>query len=197
MPPPSTVKGIIGAAAGWKPEELGVSTANLRLGVELLTNIRTEIHALNHLKSLGELEVRTQVPVEIIKPRDAEALAYRITVVGEKVGTLQGALRSPAFPLSLGPAYCLASIHDIEAHPEVTIEPVRDGIVHGMIDSTKDAVVGIDEGGMSRMERMAYAVNARRMAEATGIFMVHDGPVRCHGNVAMSVEMNGHRTALF
>ncbi len=124
FPPPTTLRGIIGAILGFSKEEYIVKTRRLSFGIKLLSPVKKLRLGVNFIFTKGSGEkfeptlfhdkkgdagktLRTQVPVEFLKEP-----VYRIFVSGED-NLLNSLLKylpyhKTEYTLSLGLSECLA-----------------------------------------------------------------------------------------
>jgi len=120
IPPPPTLRGLLGAAMGLGPE-YAERLGGLRFSVRPLSPWRFLMQTANHLKvKKGELNLaggeHTQIPLQFVAPRTLEGrLRYEVVAVGPDAPRLAEALARPRYPLSLGPAYALAQVEEVEA----------------------------------------------------------------------------------
>ena len=124
IPPPTAVRGLLGAALGLGPE-YAEFLKDHRFGIRPAGPWRHLMQTVNHLfvkNQGGRLDTEnlaggkhTQIPVQFVAPKPpAERVVYEILVVGPELETLRDALLRPAYPLSLGPAYALASLEALD-----------------------------------------------------------------------------------
>lgn len=124
VPPPTVVRGIVGAALGLACTDYPVVLADLTMGIRPLETARTIFQGVNLLmvksgsdRELRGLEPRTQVPTQLLLPETFDrALGFEVVLVpGARVTAeeLAAALRSPAYPPTLGTAYCLGWVEVI------------------------------------------------------------------------------------
>ena len=127
FPPRNTVVGILAAILGLKRDSYYnlFSRENSKIGLQILTPVRKAPYSLNYLDTdalsyrrfRGEGMVPTRV--ECVMSLDGGPLRYRIFLEHEDKGLLKvlkdkiKEARS-TYPLSLGPAYCLAYISDYQ-----------------------------------------------------------------------------------
>lgn len=124
VPPPSTLKGLLGAALGLGPE-YAQELSGLYLSVRPKGALRHLFQTVNHLflkeGKLEELrglhqEGRTQIPLQFLVGEEGNPVAFEAYVAGEEglVERLKKALEDPQYPLALGPAYALAWVEEVE-----------------------------------------------------------------------------------
>jgi len=115
IPPPPTLRGLLGAALGLGPE-YARELADWRFGVRIAAPWRFLFQTANFLKiKKGEPNLaggeHTQIPLQFVAPRRLEErVRYEVLAVGPGVEAAKDALTRPVYPLSLGPAYALAQV---------------------------------------------------------------------------------------
>ncbi len=118
IPPPPTLRGLLGAALGLGPEYAQTFAESL-FGVRPAAPWRFLMQTANYLKiKKGELRLaggeHTQIPLQFVAPRDFEArVRYEVIVLGPDPDALADALKNPRYPLALGPAYALGQIEAV------------------------------------------------------------------------------------
>ena len=124
VPPPASLKGLLGAALGLGPE-YAQRLSGLYLSVRPEGALRHLFQTVNHLflkgGKLEELrglhqEGRTQIPLQFLVGKEGNPVAFEAYVAGEEglVERLKRALEAPQYPLALGPAYALAWVEGVE-----------------------------------------------------------------------------------
>lgn len=119
IPPPPTLRGILGAALGLGPE-YAERLEDLRFSVRPLDPWRYLMQTVNHLLIKKGARTRnlaggehTQVPLQLVVPQHPSGkVRYEVVAVGEDPEPLVQALAAPRFPLSLGPAFALAFVEE-------------------------------------------------------------------------------------
>lgn len=180
-PPPTTVFGIIGAAAGWPPHEVSERTEGLEVAIEPLAAVRRESFTVNMLHDDArklQRGARTQVPVELLRcPEPGGSLAYAAHVIdgkGSRLEDLQRALEAPTWPISLGPAYCLAAVKAVRLRQGAELESDMAGPVHGMVN-VKDTMERTNMPTGS-VEPMVLRMSAARHPTTTGHVLIPEQP---------------------
>lgn len=126
VPPPASLLGLLGAALGLGPG-YGEELQGLFLSARPLGRQRALMQTLAYLlmKSGGfnrELrglhpDGRTQVPIQLLVGEEGGLLRYEVWLASRDrglLGRLRAALEDPYYPLSLGPAFALAWVEEVE-----------------------------------------------------------------------------------
>jgi len=138
IPPPPTIRGLLGAALGLGPEYTQ-EFANWRFGVQIAAPWRFLFQTANYLKiKKGEPNLaggeHTQIPLQFIVPQQlGDRIRYEIVALGaesKESNKVAEALKKPHFPLALGPAYALAQIEEIN-FVQGTIQDSFEGAIKG------------------------------------------------------------------
>jgi len=132
IPPRTTVMGIAAAIIGLPRDSYHEQLApdRLRFGVRLLTPVKKSFHRLNLLMIKGAPDFRgqkgrVQTPFEMVSGLDVkqDSVAYRIyvspTEKGRKVFSelkVKIEKKEAGYNLSLGPAFCLAAMENVQLH---------------------------------------------------------------------------------
>ncbi len=119
IPPPPTLRGLLGAALGLGPE-YAERFLKWRFSVRPLAPWRYLLQTVNHLMIKKGAATRnlaggehTQVPLQLVVPKAPSGrVRYEVLAVGGDPEPLIRALASPRYPLSLGPAYALAFVEE-------------------------------------------------------------------------------------
>jgi len=121
IPPPPALRGILGAALGLGPEYAD-RFSDWRFAVRPLAPWRFLVQTVNYLMIKKDAPARnlaggehTQVPLQLVVPKTPEGhVRYEILVVGGELDPVFNALSNPRYPLSLGPAFALAFVEEVE-----------------------------------------------------------------------------------
>ncbi len=143
LPPPPTLRGILGAALGLGPEYAG-RFRDWRFSVRPLAPWRFLMQTVNHLMIKKGTPTRnlaggehTQVPVQLIVPRKPEGrVRYEVLALGDDPDPVIQALAQPRYPLSLGPAFALAFVEEA-GWIEGEIREAASGPLLGAFEITK------------------------------------------------------------
>ncbi|MCL6626189.1 MAG: CRISPR-associated protein Cas5 [Alicyclobacillus shizuokensis] len=140
VPPRTTLSGIIAAILGLERDSYyeWLGPKNSRLTVSLRTPVRTVMQTMNNLfvKSTSDLSGfngHTQVPTELVIPQAGEdVVTYRVyfshtdsDVMSELGERIVG--HKPVYPVSLGTAPMLASLHWVELVKRDCLEHIPAG----------------------------------------------------------------------
>lgn len=194
IPPPTVIRGIVGAALGLARAEYPAVLGDLLVAVRPATLARTIFQGLNALKvvnsaerELRGLEPRTQIPTQFLLPRTLdEALAYEVLLLpGRQVSAseLAAGLTAPVYPPTLGTAYCLGWIESVSM-----VDATEGGDGSGEMAPYfgalyADAVEAIDVAVGQRLARDRYPIRLaadRRLESARDLLVELSGaPIRC------------------
>jgi len=216
IPPPTVVRGIVGAALGLERHEYAVRLADLRMGIGVRQPLRMIMQTVNALmvksasdKELRGFEARTQIPTQLLLPDasqdewDTAALCYRLVLLPPAwlpAVQLAEALRAPVYPPALGVAYCLAWFEGVtvaegalgECDPELAD-------YHGALDVSLVEEFALDGQLRRKLSRDRYPVRLdgnRRLVAATDLVVdVMGNPIRCRYRGAW-VQVGDERWAL-
>jgi len=119
IPPPPTLRGMLGAALGLGPEYAD-RFLEWRFSVRPLAPWRFLMQTVNHLMIKKGAPARnlaggehTQVPIQLIVPQKPEGrVRYEVLALGDDPEQVIQALAQPRYPLSLGPAFALAFVEE-------------------------------------------------------------------------------------
>ncbi len=200
IPPPTVVRGLVGAALGLERHEYSNRLADLRIGIGVRQPLRTIMQSINALmvksaseKELRGFEGRTQIPTQLLIPDtrqedwDSTALCYRLVLVppawlsGQE---LAAALQAPVYPPALGVAYCLAWFEAVE---------IREGTLgaddpeladyHGALEAEAIVEFALDDSVRRKLSRDRYPLrldSGRRLVAATDLIVdLLGNPIRC------------------
>jgi len=200
IPPPTVVRGIVGAALGLERHEYADRLAGLRMGIGVRQPLRTIMQTINALlvknasdKELRGFEARTQIPTQLLIPDtrqedwDRTSLCYRLVLVppaGLSGQELAAALRAPIYPPALGVAYCLAWFEAVE---------IREGTLgaddpeladyHGALEADAIVEFALDDRVRHKLSRDRYPLRLdrdRRLIAASDLIVDLLGhPIRC------------------
>lgn len=125
VPPPASLLGLMGAALGLGPE-YGQALEGIFLAVRPLGRHRALMQTMSHLflkrGGLEELrglhpDGRTQIPIQMLVAEGGGSIRYEVWVASQDkdlLRRLRVALEDPNYPLSLGPAFALAWVEELE-----------------------------------------------------------------------------------
>ena len=138
LPPRTTVIGILAGMLGREKETYYEEFASdkIRISVALKSSIKKQIHRLNYLKVEGPSDFRgkklhVQTPLEVVSPKkfSKDSLIYSIYIsyyeAGEQLfNELKEVItkKNFSYSLSLGTAFFLANVENIQLFPNETIE---------------------------------------------------------------------------
>ncbi len=176
IPPPPTLRGLLGAAVGLGPEYAD-RFAKLRFGIRPAAPWRFLMQTANFLKiKRGEANYaggeHTQIPLQLVAPRRLEdRVRYEVLVVGEGALDLLKALKNPRYPLSLGPAYALAHVEAAEAIEGDVAEGASGPVLGAFL---REGLAGLKASGGLRLleDRYPLRLAADRTPLAVGDLIV-------------------------
>ena len=216
IPPPTVVRGVIGAALGLERDVYQERLAALRMGIGVRQPLRMIMQTVNALmvkgatdKELRGFTARTQIPTQLLLPDtqqaewDHAALCYRLVLVPPPwlpAEELAAALRAPVYPPALGVAYCLTRYEGVE---------VREGTLgkddaelteyHGALEADAIIEFALDDRVRRKLSRDRYPLRldgSRRLVAATDLIVDLLGhPIRCRYRGAW-VQVGDERWAL-
>lgn len=216
IPPPTAVRGIVGAALGLKRHEYLDRLVDLRMGIGVRQPLRMIMQTVNALmvksakeRELRGFEARTQIPTQFLLPDtrredwDSAALCYRLVLVPPtwlSAQELAAALRAPVYPPSLGVAYCLAWFEAVDVQ-EGTLgqNDPEFAEYHGALEANLVVEFNLDDQVRHKLSRDRYPLrldNSRRLVAATDLVTDLMGyPIRCryHGTW---IQVGNERWAL-
>ncbi len=216
IPPPTVVRGIVGAALGLERHEYSDRLADLRMGIGVRQPLRTIMQTINALmvknasdKELRGFEARTQIPTQLLIPDtrqedwDSTSLCYRLVLVppvGLSVQDLAAALRTPVYPPALGVAYCLAWFDAVEIGEGILgADDPELADYHGALEADAIVEFALDDRVRRKLSRDRYPVRLdsdRRLVAATDLIVDLRGhPIRCRYRGAW-VQLGSERWAL-
>ncbi|GBD16825.1 hypothetical protein HRbin26_01733 [bacterium HR26] len=194
IPPPTVIRGIVGAALGLSRLEYPAVLADLSMAVRPAAPARTLFQGVNFLKvvnsaerELRGLEPRTQIPTQFLLPHTLdEALAFEVLLLPGRQATatdLAGGLQAPVYPPTLGTAYCLGWIESVNVVDATDGGEGSEEIAPYFGALYADAVEAIDVAVGQRLSRDRYPIRLaadRRLESARDLLVELSGaPIRC------------------
>lgn len=194
IPPPTVIRGIVGAALGLSRSEYPVVLADLLLAVRSLARARTIFQGINALlvvnsgdRELRGLEARTQIPTQFLLPRTLDdALAFEVLLLpGSQVsaGELVSGLSAPVYPPTLGTAYCLGWIEEVGVlEADYHVDGAEDFAPYlGALYADEVAALSVAEGQRLSRDRYPIRLAADRRLESARDLLVELGgaPIHC------------------
>ncbi|MCM8747880.1 CRISPR-associated protein Cas5 [Thermomicrobiaceae bacterium CFH 74404] len=194
IPPPTVIRGIVGAALGLSRAEYPAVLADLRVAVRPRGQARTVFQGINALKvvnstdrELRGLEPRTQIPTQFLLPRTLDdALGFEVVLLPGRqasAGELAAGLRAPVYPPTLGTAYCLGWIEDVQVidaryHEQGTEERA---LYCGALYADAVAALSVVDGQRLSRDRYPIRLSAERRLEAARDLLVElsGTPIAC------------------
>jgi CRISPR-associated protein Cas5h len=194
IPPPTVIRGIVGAALGLAPGEYPVLLGDLLVAVRPAAAHRTIFQGINALKVVNSVErelrgyePRTQIPTQLLVPeRLGDGLAFELLLVpGRQVSAreLAAGLHAPVYPPALGTAFCLGWVEDVTLL-EATLQregPPETAAYSGALYA--DLVEGLSVAPNQRLSRDRYPIRLasdRRLEAARDLLVELSGtPITC------------------
>ncbi len=200
IPPPTVVRGIVGAALGLERHEYADRLAALRMAIGVCQPVRMIMQTVNALmvnsateRELRGFEPRTQIPTQLLLPDiqheewDNAALCYRLILLPPAWLTareLAAALSAPIYPPALGVAYCLGWFERVE-HLEVVLGEGDTEVAeyHGALEAGHIVELALDDRVRRKLSRDRYPIrldSRRRLVAATDLIIdLLGNPIRC------------------
>jgi CRISPR-associated protein Cas5h len=199
IPPPTVIRGIVGAALGLSRAEYPAVLADLLLAVRSVARTRTIFQGMNALlvvnsadRELRGLEPRTQIPTQFLLPQTLnDALAFEVLLLpGSQVSAseLATGLGAPVYPPTLGTAYCLGWIEEVSVldadyhdHGTEDIAPYL-----GALYADEVAALSVAEKQRLSRDRYPMKLTADRRLESARDLLVELGgsPIQCRYRAA-------------
>ena len=215
FPPPTTVRGIIGAILGLQKDEYIEITNQLGIGISILLPVkkwRTGLNIIRTKGSGGKFEptlfkdkkegkkgkkaIRTQIQIEFLKNP-----YYRIFVTGdnELLDSLLHYLphHKTEYTVSLGLSECLA---DFEFVGEFTAEEIEEANeIHSVIPAEKIKEIALSSQIKLAKERIPIYMNAERIVKQYDniVFETNGKPIRGAFENVLHVKETGENIHLF
>lgn len=179
FPPRNTVAGMLAAILGLERERLGhegyyslFSRDVCDIAVRIMTPLRKVQFGINYLdtgsrgvvekRKIRGLTARKQIPVEYVVAKDfSRNVKYRVYVRHKDADVIEHLTKRietnrPAYPVSLGPAYCLASITLIEE--DTGVEEVDTSQLYHVLTIMPQSCVKIDYDQINKLQRSGHSL---------------------------------------
>lgn len=199
FPPPTVIRGIIGAALGLERHEYLERLGDLSFALAVCQPVRSIFQSINALmvksateRELRGFEERTQIPTQffLAETRGNESegtLCYHIVLIppqGFTAQQLAAAFRRPVYPPALGVAYCLGWFEDVRVEQGKLGGESPD--LHDYFGVLRAELVDeLDLGSVAprRISRDRYPIrlDGRRQLQEAGDLLVDllGHPIRC------------------
>ncbi len=204
VPPPPTLRGLMGAALGLDPEIYPDYLAEARFSVRPAGAWRTLMQTANLLYVTGPGDVtgnqgHTQVPTQFLVPPElvGQNLAFEVLVLHPEVEKLVRALLHPVYPLYLGVAYCPAWVEEVRI-VEGKVTEGQNGLVWGALRADEAQDFRWEEGFRILRDRYPLRLNPdRSLNKAADLLIEAEGrPLQVNYTGAVFREQSGKSYAL-